>query len=319
MRKKHPPTLALVIPCYNEEEILPHTHNALQRLYDDLLEENAISSQSFILFVDDGSFDATWSLITEYHHASSTIKGIKLSKNEGHQHALLAGMQWVLGKCDCMISLDADLQDDPNLITQMLQHYQTGDEVVLAVRNDRSEDSFFKRLSAEGYYKMMHRMGVNIEFNHADYRLLSHKALGFFLQFKERNLFIRGIVKLVGLQTSRVYFKRHQRLHGESKYPLGKMLALAWSGITSFSVVPLKLITLLGFMIFIVSIIAGLDALYVVAFTDQAIPGWASTVLPIYFVGGIELLALGIIGEYIGKIYTEIKQRPLYFIETEVA
>ena len=318
IQKRNTPILALVLPCYNEEEILATTYKELQRLYTSLLEQSLISTESFILFIDDGSQDATWQCISDYHEESQYVKGIKLSKNEGHQHALLAGMQWVFQKCDCMISLDADLQDDPQLIFEILKHYQQGDEIVLAVRNDRQNDTFFKRLTAEWYYKIMHLMGVNIEFNHADYRLLSQKALQFFLQFEERNLFIRGIVKLIGLQSSKVYFTRNKRILGESKYPLRKMLSFAWEGISSFSIVPLKLITFLGFLIFMLSTFAGINALYIRLFTNDAIPGWASTVLPIYFIGGIEILALGIIGEYIAKIYIETKHRPYYFIETEI-
>jgi len=318
MKKMNPPTLAIVIPCYNEEEVLPETIKQLSHLYQILRESQQISNKSFITFVDDGSYDITWSLIQKYAKASSFVKGIKLSKNEGHQHALLAGMQYVFKQCDCMVSLDADLQQDPFAISDMLKAYQEGNQVVLGIRENRDPDSFFKRFSAESYYKLMNFMGVSLEFNHADYRLLSHKALGFFLQFKERNLFIRGIVKLVGLQSTNVYFKSSERFAGESKYPLKKMLAFAWSGITSFSLVPLQLITISGVIIFIASLVAGVDALYTVFFTNDAVPGWASTVLPMYFVGGIELLAIGILGEYIGKIYTESKARPLYFIEEEV-
>lgn len=312
------PILATVVPCYNEEEVIEKTYTKLVSYYKGLIQNGIIDAKSFILFVDDGSIDTTWSLIKQFSQESKYIKGLKLSRNQGHQIALLAGMQAVHGKCDCMISIDADLQQDYRAIEKMLYEYKNGKEIVLGIRNDRESDTFFKKFTAEGYYKLMHLMGVNIEFNHADYRLLSHKALSYFLQFTERNLFIRGIVKLIGLPTAKVYFDVKEREAGESKYTLQKMLSFAWDGITSFSIVPLKLITVVGFLIFIFSIIAGIDALYTVFFTNDAIPGWASTVLPMYFVGGIELLAIGIIGEYIGKIYTEIKHRPHYFIEEEI-
>lgn len=318
MSHKIKPILATVVPCYNEEEVLERTYSELDNYYKELIHNGMIDTKSFILFVDDGSVDATWSLIKQFSQESEHIKGLKLSRNQGHQIALLAGMQAVHGKCDCMISIDADLQQDYRAIEKMLHEYKNGKEIVLGIRNDRGSDTFFKKFTAEGYYKLMHLMGVDIEFNHADYRLLSHKALSYFLQFQERNLFIRGIVKLIGLPTAKVYFDVKEREAGESKYTLKKMLSFAWDGITSFSVVPLKLITIVGFLIFIFSIGAGLDALYTVFFTDDAVPGWASTVLPMYFMGGIELLAIGIIGEYIGKIYTETKHRPHYFIEEEI-
>ena len=315
---KAKPVLATIIPCYNEEEILKKTYTELNNYYQNLIQIGLIDAKSLILFVDDGSADATWNLVKNFSQTSPHIKGLKLSKNQGHQIALLAGMKAVYGKCDCMISIDADLQQDYRAIEQMLDAYQNGKDIVLGIRNDRESDTPFKKLTAEGYYKLMHFMGVDIEFNHADYRLLSSKALGNFLQFTEQNLFIRGIIKLIGLPSSKVYFDVKERGAGRSKYTFNKMLSFAWEGITSFSVVPLKLITVIGFLIFIFSIGVGLDALYTVFFTDDAIPGWASTVIPMYFMGGIELLALGIIGEYIGKIYTETKQRPHYFIEEEI-
>ena len=318
MSHKIKPILATILPCYNEEEILEKSFKALHLYHQELIENGLIDAKSFILFVDDGSVDATWQLIKKFTQESQLVKGIKLSRNQGHQIALLAGMRSVYGKCDCMVSIDADLQQDYRAIEKMLNRYKEGYEIVLGIRNDRESDSFFKRFTAESYYKLMHLMGVDIEFNHADFRLLSHKALGYFVQFPEHNLFIRGIVKLIGLPTAKVYFDVKEREAGESKYTLKKMLAFAWDGITSFSIVPLKLITLIGFIIFLISIGLGVDALYTALFTNKAIPGWASTVLPMYFMGGIELLAIGIIGEYIGKIYTEVKRRPHYFIEEEI-
>ncbi len=318
MTHKIKPILATVLPCYNEEEVLEKTYTELDNYYKELIQNGIIDEKSIIFFVDDGSSDATWSLIKQFSQESKHIKGLKLSRNQGHQIALLAGMQAVYGRCDCMVSIDADLQQDYRAIEKMLNRYKEGYEIVLGIRNDRESDNFFKRFTAESYYKLMHLMGVDIEFNHADYRLLSNRALGYFLEFQERNLFIRGVVKLIGLPTAKVYFDVKEREAGESKYTIKKMLAFAWEGITSFSVIPLKLITIVGFLIFIFSIGAGLDVLYTVFFTNDAIPGWASTVLPMYFMGGIELLALGVIGEYIGKIYTEVKRRPHYFIEEEI-
>ena len=313
MYKSKQPTLAIVIPCFNEEEVLNKTYIEIEKLIKKL-----ISSRSFALFVDDGSFDNTWELIKKFSINNNSIHGIKLSKNEGHQNALLAGMRHVASKCDCMVSIDADLQQDMNAIFEMLEKYQEGYEIVLGIREDRESDSFFKKITAESFYKLMQIMGVEIERNHADYRLMSKRALNFFLQFREKNLFIRAMVKKVGLQTTKVYFKTSKRVAGESKYTLKKMLSFALNGITSFSVFPLKLITISGFIIFFFSIIASIDALYTALFTNNAVPGWASTVLPMYFLGGVELLAIGILGEYIGKIYTEVKDRPLYFIEEEV-
>jgi len=311
------PTLAIVVPCYYEEEVLPETYKQLSLLHKSLVSSGKIKEDSFILFVDDGSLDNTWSLIKEFANKSNFIHGIKLSKNEGHQNALLAGMKYVHNKCDCVVSIDADLQQDINAIEDMLQKYQEGFDIVLGIRTDRDSDSFFKKFTAESFYKLMQIMGVDIEKNHADYRLMSSKALGFFLQFREKNLFIRAMVKQVGLKTTKVYFKTVDRFAGESKYTLKKMLSFALNGITSFSIVPLELITLIGFIIFFLSIIASVDAFMDYLF-NKTVPGWASTVLPMYFLGGVELLAIGILGEYIGKIYTEIKDRPLYFIEDEV-
>ncbi len=309
--------LALIIPCFNEQEVLDETIRQLEIVLRQLIENKKISNESYMKFIDDGSKDNTWQIIKSCSKNSHLIKGLKLSKNEGHQNALLAGMESVKDKCDCLISLDADLQDDLSAITEMIDRYDEGYEIVLGVRNDRSSDSFFKKFTAESYYKVMHLMGVDLEFNHADYRLMSEKALNFFLQFEERNLFIRGMIKLVGLKSTSVYYERNERFAGESKYPLKKMLSFAWNGITSFSVLPLKFITILGFLIFFASMLMGTYIFYIAVLTDKAVPGWASTVLPIYFIGGIQLLSIGILGEYIGNIYTESKRRPHYFIEVE--
>jgi glycosyltransferase involved in cell wall biosynthesis len=318
MDKINQPLLSIVVPCYNEEEVFPETVKRIKELLLDMADRSMISKDSYVVFIDDGSKDNTWNLIKQYSKDSNNIKGLKLSKNEGHQNALLAGMESVKGKCDCLISIDADLQDDLGAIEKMIQEFRDGHEIVLGVRDDRTSDSFLKKFTAESYYKLMNLMGVNLEFNHADYRLMSQRALNFFLQFQERNLFIRGMVKLVGLKTSTVHYKRDERFAGESKYPISKMLTLAWNGITSFSVLPLKFITIIGFLIFLLSMVMGAYIFYVALLTDKAVPGWASTVLPIYFIGGVQLLSIGILGEYIGKIYQENKHRPHYFIEEEI-
>lgn len=312
------PKLALVMPCYNEEEIIIETIEKTSLFLEELIEAQKISKDSFIKFVDDGSVDDTWKIISSSAIKYDLIKAIKLSKNEGHQNALIAGLESVSDACDCVVSLDADLQQDMNAIYEMLERYNEGYEVVLGIRTDRSSDTFFKKMTALGYYKTMQLMGVDIDTNHADYRLLSNRALQFMLQLKERNLFLRAGVKLIGLKNTRVYFKTQDRTAGESKYPLRKMLSLAWNGITSFSVFPLKIITITGFVIFLLSIIASVHSFYIAIFTEDAVPGWASTVLPMYFIGGIQLLSIGIVGEYLGKIYIESKSRPRYFVEEEL-
>lgn len=312
------PILALVVPCYNEEEVLYETIKQLEIVLKKLIDDEKVSHDSYMQFIDDGSRDKTWEIIKLYSNNNHLIKGLKLSKNEGHQNALLAGMESVKSKCDCLISLDADLQDDLTAIEKMIDKYNEGYEVVLGVRNDRTSDSFFKKLTAEGYYKIMNIMGVDLEFNHADYRLLSSRALNYFLQFRERNIFIRGMIRLIGLKSTSVFYRRNERFAGESKYPFRKMLSFALEGITSFSIYPLKFITKLGFLIFFVSILMGIYIFYIVLLTNEAVPGWASTVLPIYFIGGVQLLSIGILGEYIGKIYAESKGRPHYFIEEQI-
>ena len=312
------PLLGVVVPCFNEEAVLPETIKRFSEIFENLIEKNIIVKDSFILFVDDGSKDKTWDLIKHSAKKNPFVRGIKLSKNQGHQNALLAGMNEVLNRCDCMISIDADLQQDPKAMEEMLEKYKEGYEVVLGVRDSRDTDSFFKKFTAQSYYRVMQLMGVDIETNHADYRLLSNRALQFFLKFREKNIFIRGMVKLIGLKSTKVIFKNADRFAGESKYPLKKMLQFAWNGITSFSLMPLKIITFVGFVIFLITIGLSFYVFYSVYISDTAVPGWASTVLPMYFLGGIELLALGIIGEYIGKIYVEVKDRPLYFIEERI-
>ena len=307
--------LAIVVPCYNEELVLPETSNRLLSVLRDLIEKGKISSKSFILFVDDGSTDRTWSIIEELVNNNSFFKGIKLSRNVGHQIALIAGMEYVADKCDCVITIDADLQQDESVIEEFVDKYLDGYDIVLGIKKDRGSDKLFKKVTAIGFYKFMKLCGVNIVENHPDYRLLSRKALFSLLEFKESNIFLRGIITLLGYRTAYVYFNVKERFAGEPKYNIGKMLQLAIDGITSFTVVPLRIISFIGIAVFLLSLITSVYVVYLALFTNKTVPGWASTVLPVYFIGGIQLLSLGVIGEYIGKIYIETKRRPRYFIE----
>lgn len=309
-------TLGIVVPCYNEEEVLRETAARLLALLGRLIERGTINVQSRIYFVDDGSKDATWSLIEGLCLESLHVSGIKLSRNRGHQNALLAGLLTAQG--DALISIDADLQDDISVIETMVERFHEGYEIVYGVRKERTVDTPFKRATAEGFYKVMRLMGVDIVYNHADYRLLSRRALEELRHFKEVNLFLRAMVPLLGFKTTQLYYDRAERFAGESKYPLKKMLSFAWDGITSFSVMPLRFITATGFVIFIATLLMSAWVLGVKLFSDEAVPGWASTVLPIYFIGGIQVLSIGIVGEYIGKIYLESKARPRFIIETTI-
>lgn len=304
--------LALVVPCYNEEEVLPETTVRLSALLDELHRAGRITGDYRVYYVDDGSRDATWRLIGELAERHPFIRGIRLSRNRGHQNALLAGL--MTADADVVISVDADLQDDLSAIGEMLDAHRAGCDIVYGVRMARKTDSLFKRLTAESYYRILALMGVEIVFNHADYRLMSRRAIEALRQYGETNLFLRGIIPQLGFQSSIVYYDRAERFAGESKYPLSKMLALALQGITSFSVVPLRIITTAGLLISAISFGIGLWAVWIRLYTQEAIPGWASTVLPMYFLGGIQLLSLGVIGEYLGKIYLETKARPRYFI-----
>lgn len=308
-----PVALGLVVPCYNEEEVLPETAARLAKLLADLIGRGLLADSSRAYFVDDGSRDKTWRLIEALAAENPMLKGIKLSRNRGHQNALLAGLLTAEG--EALISIDADLQDDLGAIEKMLLAYAAGYDIVYGVRRSRDTDTAFKRLTARGYYHLIHAMGVDIVFDHADYRLMSRQALEALRGFSEVNLFLRGIIPQLGYRFTVVYYDRAERFAGESKYPLRKMLAFAWQGITSFSATPLRLITGLGFVVSFGSFIVTLWGLWVRFFTDQALPGWASTVLPIYFLGGIQLLCLGIIGEYLAKIYLETKRRPRFVIE----
>ncbi len=307
------PVISLVIPCYNEEEVLRETTARLIPLLQQMREEGLVSEKSAVFYVDDGSRDKTWALIQELSAAHSEICGIKLSRNRGHQNALFCGLMTAPG--DALISVDADLQDDLDVIPQMVRHFRDGCEVVYGVRKRRDTDTFFKRFTAEGYYKLMAAMKVDVVFNHADYRLLSRRALDSLSEYREVNLFLRGLVRLLGYRSAIVEYDRAERFAGESKYPLRKMLSFAWQGITSFSTYPLRLITAMGFLISLLSLGLAGWALITRLFTDEALPGWASSVIPMYFLGGVQLLSLGVIGEYVAKIYVESKGRPRFHVE----
>lgn len=306
-------TLTIVIPCYNEAEVLPETVRRLRSVLQDLESKEKITSNSKLVFVDDGSKDQTWALIERFADECSVVQGIKLSRNYGHQNALLAGL--LVAQGDALVSVDADLQDDLGVIEQMLDACHDGCDVVYGVRENREADSAFKRFTAESYYCLLAFMGVDVVFNHADYRLLSRRAVEALREYGEVNLFLRGIIPLLGFRSRSISYRRAERFAGESKYPMRKMLSLACQGITSFSTFPLRLITVLGLIIFVVSSLLGIWAIGIRLFSDLAVPGWASTVVPAYFLGGIQLLGIGIIGEYLAKIYMETKRRPRFHIE----
>ena len=309
--------LYLVIPCYNEEEVLPITKKALKEKMKNLIKEGKISKDSKVMFVNDGSKDKTWELIEEYHQEDPLFVGVKLSRNKGHQNALLAGLMTAKKYADITISMDADLQDDIGVIDKMIEENNKGAEIVYGVRSSRKKDSFFKRFTAESFYKLMRLMGVEVVFNHADCRLMSKRALDELENFDEVNLFLRGIVPLIGFQTSVATYERNERAAGESKYPLKKMLSFAWDGITSFSVKPLKMITTLGFIMLFISIIMIIYTI-IVKILGNTVDGWAFIMLSIWFIGGVQLVSVGLIGEYVGKIYSETKHRPRYIIEKEL-
>lgn len=308
-------TLALVVPCYNEEAVLHISAEELKRVLNDLIAKGKVAPNSFVLFVNDGSKDKTWELIQKEHEESPLVNGLNLAGNVGHQFALTAGLLTAKDCCDISISIDADLQDDTSVIEDMVDEYHKGNDIVYGVRNGRKTDSFFKRTTAQGFYKVMELMGVKTVYNHADFRLMSKRALEHFSKYEETNLYLRGMMPLIGYNTSCVYYERKERVAGESKYPLKKMLALAWNGITSFSVKPIGMITALGFVIMILSILAAIYA-FVSYFCGSVEPGWTSLILSIWFLGGLQLIAIGLIGQYIGKIYIEVKHRPRYNIES---
>ena len=305
--------LYLVIPCYNEEEVLPETSKRLKEKYTALMNEGKIDTDSKIVFVNDGSKDRTWEMIRELHESDPVFRGICLSRNKGHQNALMAGLMTVKSECDAAISMDADLQDDIDAIDEMVDRYREGYEVVYGVRSSRKKDTFFKRTTAEGFYKVMRAMGVETVYNHADYRLMSRRALEALSEFDEVNLFLRGIVPLVGFKSTEVTYERGERFAGESKYPLKKMLAFATEGITSMSIKPIRLITTLGFLVFLFSIGVLIYSI-IRKFTGYTVPGWAFLAGSIWALGGVQLLAIGVIGEYIGKIYLETKHRPKFIV-----
>lgn len=305
--------LSIVVPCFNEQEVLPETAKRLLVLIEHLQAQGKIGGNSHVVFVDDGSRDKTWSIIEKLTAAHPAIRGIKLSRNHGHQNALLAGLFSATG--DIVVSVDADLQDDLAAIEHMVDAHKGGADVVYGVRKRRDSDTIFKRFSAKCYYRLLEFMGVEIVFNHADYRLLSRRVIEGLKQYGETNLFLRGIIPQLGFPSSVVYYDRAERFAGESKYPLRRMLTFAWEGITSFSAAPLRLITGLGVLISLCTFAVILWALWIRLFTDQAVPGWASTVVPVFLLGGVQLLCIGIIGEYLAKIYLETKRRPHFFIE----
>ncbi len=306
--------LYLAIPCYNEEEVLRDSAEKLRIKYETMMSEGKITDDSKIVFIDDGSKDKTWSIIQELHKENPVFQGIKLSRNRGHQNALLGGLMTLKDKADAVISIDADLQDDINTFDEMVAKYEEGCDVVYGVRSKRETDTFFKRFTAEAFYKILDKMGAKVIFNHADFRLMSRRALEAFSLYKETNIFLRGMVPLIGYKSNIVTYERSERLAGESKYPLKKMLALAWEGITSMSIQPIRLITWLGAIVFAISIIMIIYSL-VSFFVGAAVSGWASILCSIWAIGGLQLLAIGIIGEYIGKIYLETKRRPRFIIE----
>ena len=310
------PRLAVVVPCFNEEEVLPETARRLLVLLEAMMARGQVTADSQVVFVDDGSHDRTWEMIEDLAGADPRFGGIKLSRNRGHQNALLAGLYTC--EADVLLSVDADLQDDIGVIPQMMQEYVRGAQVVYGVRKDRTSDGMFKRVTAQAFYRTISALGAESIYNHADFRLLSRRAIEALKNFREVNLFLRGMVPLIGFKSAIVYYTRSERFAGESKYPLRKMVALALDAVTSFSVAPLRLITGVGFLVFVVSSAMGLWTLWVKLFTDHAVPGWASILLPIYLLGGIQILCIGVIGEYLGKVYQEAKARPRYIIEKHV-
>ena len=307
------PVLYIVVPCYNEEEVLPETSKRLKAKLESLMQAEKISRRSRIMFVNDGSKDRTWELISELHKTDSIFSGVNLSRNRGHQNALLAGLMTAKELCDVSISMDADLQDDIDAVDEMVDKYLEGCDIVYAVRSSRKKDTFFKRFTAEAFYRLMNFLGAQTVFNHADYRLMSRRALEGLAQFKEVNLFLRGIVPMIGYTTATVEYERGERFAGESKYPLKKMLKFALEGITSLSTKPIRYITLLGMLIFFVSIV--MLIVFIVQWAlGVTVVGWASVICSVWAIGGLILFSLGVIGEYIGKIYLESKQRPRFLI-----
>lgn len=306
--------LYMVIPCYNEEEVLDETTKRLTLRFDELIARDKIAGDSKILYVNDGSKDQTWPIIARLHEENEYVSGLNLSRNRGHQNAVLAGLMYAKEHADMVISMDADLQDDIMAIDEMVDKFHEGFDVVYGVRNSRKKDTWFKKTTAEGFYKFMKWMGVDIVFNHADFRLMSKRVLEQLEHYKEVNLFLRGIVPLIGYPSTEVYYERNERFAGESKYPLKKMLAFAFDGITSFSVKPIRMICTFGLLVFLISI-AMLIYSIVIHYIGKTVPGWSSLIVSVWALGGLQLLAIGIVGEYIGKVYLEVKERPRFCIQ----
>jgi len=312
-----PPRFAIVVPCFNEEAVLPETCSRLVALLERLAAGGKIAAGSHLIFVDDGSSDRTWAIVAGFAEAGLPVVGIRLTRNRGHQNALLCGLMHACA--DVVVSIDADLQDDPDAIETMIDAHAQGFDIVYGVRVSRNTDTRFKRRSAEAFYRLLETFGVETVRNHADYRLMSRRAIRALSRFREVNLYLRGMIPLLGLRSTRVEYERRARFAGESKYPLSRMLALAWQAITSFSVVPLRVITVLGFLIFAGSLLASGWILWARFVANQAVPGWASIVLPVSLLGGIQMLGIGVVGEYLGKIYLESKGRPRYLVGDVVA
>lgn len=308
------PILTIVVPCYNEEEVLPKTAKELTNVLENLLEDGLIAIGSKIMFVDDGSRDRTWELIEQESEQNPFVTGVKLSRNFGHQKALLAGLETAKQDSDCVISIDADLQDDISVIREFVLKYQEGYDIVYGVRRSRDTDTWFKRATAQWFYRFMQKLGVQLVYNHADFRLMSKRALEELSRYPEVNIFLRGMVPLLGFRSTQVFYDRKERFAGESKYPLKKMLAFAFDGITSFSIAPIRWITFIGFIAFLLSSVAGIYAL-IVKLLGHAQSGWTSLMISLWFIGGLLLIGIGLIGEYIGKIYQEVKRRPRFTIE----
>lgn len=306
--------LYVVIPCYNEEDVLLETQQRLTNKLKKMIEEGSISEKSRIVFVDDGSKDHTWEIIRDLYETNPYVMGIKSSRNRGHQNTLLEGLMTVKADCDMAVSMDADLQDDIEVLDEFVRKYYEGCDIVYGVRSARKTDTWFKRVTAEGFYKIMGIMGVNIVYNHADYRLMSRRALDELENFKEVNLFLRGIVPMIGFKTDVVEYERNERFAGESKYPLKKMISFAIDGMTSLSIKPIRFITTMGMLLFVISVV--LLVYYLIGYCmGKTIQGWVTLVISIWGIGGLELLAIGVIGEYIGKIYLETKKRPRYIVD----
>lgn len=310
------PILTIVVPCYNEEEILPVTFMELSELMKNMTIEGCISPKSKILFVDDGSKDKTWSLIYKETLKNEFIRGLKLSRNAGHQNALLAGLFAAKEKSDCIISIDADLQDDIEVIREFIGKYKEGYEIVYGVRERRNSDTYFKRSTAETFYKVMKYLGVDLIYNHADFRLMSSRAVSELEGFAETNLFLRGIVPLIGFKSTSVFYERKERLAGDTKYPLKKMLSFAFDGITSFSITPIRFVLFIGLAAFFVSMLFAIYFLFLKFFGNTEL-GWTSLITSIWLIGGLQLIAVGVVGEYIGKIYKEVKRRPKYIVDID--